>query len=233
MQQVREELICAVCLEFLREPKVLLCAHSFCQVCLREILSKANRGARDARNRAVDLECPSCRHITTLEHGRVEIDLRTNFNLKRLVEIVSDGEKRHTLKVRTVVAVGPPPTPCIMCVCVGTCVCASLRSCVRGILKMFLPAPLRLYAVCLKAVGLRVVATRYCKRLVTTVLCTFYNSIDSIDTCIYILSMIIVPDRLVSYLPLRNSILDRCKASMGQALKNSTIERMALKTFIV
>lgn len=101
MEKVREELICAVCLEFLREPKVLLCAHSFCQCCLREIVSGWKRRLKGSqKGRPVELECPSCRHVTLLEHGRVEIDLRTNFNLKRLVEIVSDEEKRRTLKVR-------------------------------------------------------------------------------------------------------------------------------------
>lgn len=98
MEKVREELICAVCLDFLREPKVLLCAHSFCQRCLREVIN-GQKHKQNTALRSVDLECPSCRHVTNLEHGRVEIDLRTNFNLKRLAEIVSDEEKSRTLKV--------------------------------------------------------------------------------------------------------------------------------------
>ena len=101
MEKVREELICAVCLEFLRDPKVLQCAHSFCTKCLSKIINgqKGNRQSKAVR--PVDLECPSCRHVTTLERGRVELDLRTNFNLKRLVEIVSEEEKSRTLKVCT------------------------------------------------------------------------------------------------------------------------------------
>ena len=104
MEKVREELICAVCLEFLQDPKVLPCAHSFCQRCLRKIVSSQKRNQEDSSNKSlsssVDLECPSCRHVVQLEHGRVEIDLRTNFNLQRLVEIVSDKEKSQTLRVR-------------------------------------------------------------------------------------------------------------------------------------
>ena len=98
MEKVREELICAVCLDFLREPKVLHCAHSFCCQCLREMV-KGGRSQRRDRRSSLDLECPSCRHVTVLEHGRVDLDLPTNVNLRRLVEIVSDEEKGRTLKV--------------------------------------------------------------------------------------------------------------------------------------
>lgn len=114
MDKVREELICAVCLDFLREPKVLQCAHSYCCQCLRKVAEASREQSRcraaqvsstssstapTAARRSLELECPSCRHITVLEHGRVELDLPTNVNLKRLVEIVSDEEKGRTLKV--------------------------------------------------------------------------------------------------------------------------------------
>lgn len=106
MEKVREELICAVCLDFLRDPKVLQCAHSFCSHCLREMVQGSERTRRPTTpapsqqaRRSLDLECPSCRHVTVLEHGRVDLDLPTNVNLKRLVEIVSDEEKGRTLKV--------------------------------------------------------------------------------------------------------------------------------------
>ena len=98
MEKVREELICAVCLDFLREPKVLFCAHSFCLQCLRGLV-RSQKLKRSSAAKSVSLECPSCRHVTVLEHGRVDLDLRTNFNLKRLVHIVSDKEKNRTLKV--------------------------------------------------------------------------------------------------------------------------------------
>ena len=100
MEKIREELICAVCLDFLREPKVLQCAHSFCTQCLSGILSSQKGVRQSTAVRPVDLECPSCRHVTTLlNSGRVELDLRTNHNLKRLVQIVSEEEKSRTLKV--------------------------------------------------------------------------------------------------------------------------------------
>ena len=93
-RKVREELICAICLDFLTEPKLLLCAHSFCQECLEGIVTMQTNYAMQASlvlNEG-DLICPSCRHVTTLPDGRVD-GLKTNYNLKRLVDIVSEEEK--------------------------------------------------------------------------------------------------------------------------------------------
>lgn len=89
--KIREELICAVCLDFLQEPKVLLCAHSFCKVCLERIISTSCR--LNAQQNKRDLECPSCRQITQLTTENVS-ELKTNFNLKRLVNIVSEEDKK-------------------------------------------------------------------------------------------------------------------------------------------
>ena len=90
--KIREELICAVCLDFLQEPKVLLCAHSFCKACLERIISTINSRLNTEESKR-DLECPSCRQVTPLATGKVA-ELRTNFNLKRLVSIVSEEDKK-------------------------------------------------------------------------------------------------------------------------------------------
>ena len=38
-RRLREELICAICLDFLKQPKTLSCAHTFCQKCLQTVLT--------------------------------------------------------------------------------------------------------------------------------------------------------------------------------------------------
>ena len=93
--KVQEELICGICLDFLSEPKVLFCAHSFCCSCLQRVVTiKKNRTDESC----LDLECPSCRQVTSLKSGNVD-ELNTNYNLKRLVDIVSEEEKKRTRDV--------------------------------------------------------------------------------------------------------------------------------------
>ena len=86
--KVQEELICGICLDFLSEPKVLCCAHSFCSSCLKKVLA-----IKKQVDSSCDLECPNCRQLTVLKSGNVD-DLNTNYNLKRLVDIVSEEEKK-------------------------------------------------------------------------------------------------------------------------------------------
>ena len=91
--KIREELICAVCLDFLREPKVLLCAHSFCLVCLEGIVRTKLRHGSLPPGEELVIDCPSCRHATPVPGGKAA-SLRTNYNLKRLVDIVSEDDKQ-------------------------------------------------------------------------------------------------------------------------------------------
>lgn len=87
--KIQEELICAICLDFLQDPKILNCAHSFCYQCLVGITS-----SRYSRELARDeIECPSCRQVTRVPEANVT-KLKTNWNLKKLVDIVSEEEKK-------------------------------------------------------------------------------------------------------------------------------------------
>ena len=96
MARFRAQLVCGVCLNFLQEPKLLDCAHSFCQECLENVV-KYQGIYRTAESPLEDndVECPSCRHPTRLRGPGIDAvkALRTNFNLKELVEIVSEEEK--------------------------------------------------------------------------------------------------------------------------------------------
>ena len=46
---------CAVCLEALKDPKVLPCCHSFCKCCLKGIIDKSLQKEK--------LACPQCRAL--------------------------------------------------------------------------------------------------------------------------------------------------------------------------
>ena len=89
------QLLCGVCLEFLREPKLLDCGHSFCQQCLESVV-KYQGSCRTVDSPLEDeVECPSCRRPTRLRGPGIDAvkALRTSFNLKELVEIVSEEKE--------------------------------------------------------------------------------------------------------------------------------------------
>ena len=124
-KRLREELICAICLDFLREPKVLSCSHSFCQGCLHVILEAPQRekdsvgaGKKEGpmgegeggqkresdeesgvdSGSSGDIECPSCHQVTQLPEGGVQ-NLPTHGRLENLVDIVSEEDKQKARKV--------------------------------------------------------------------------------------------------------------------------------------
>ena len=82
VRKVGDELICAICLNYLTDPKLLACAHSFCRICLARCLS------RDYLTRAEGFECPTCRQITQIPNFNVDL-LQTNHQLRALVDIIS------------------------------------------------------------------------------------------------------------------------------------------------
>jgi hypothetical protein len=80
MDELSEELCCAICLEQLSNPKALPCLHSFCEQCLETL----------THGRAEPYSCPSCRKQFTLPQGRVS-NLPSNFHLSSIIERVQSG----------------------------------------------------------------------------------------------------------------------------------------------
>lgn len=105
VRKVHDELICAICLNYLAEPKILACAHSFCRSCLAFSLSRRDSSEGER------FECPTCRQVTQIPNLNVDV-LPTSYQLKALVDIITsknmDGDtvgsielpecERHSLK---------------------------------------------------------------------------------------------------------------------------------------
>ena len=76
VQKAREELVCSICIETLREPRTLTCQHTFCTACLKELASartpRARRRAHSGAGAAEEaiISCPECRaNIILPENG--------------------------------------------------------------------------------------------------------------------------------------------------------------------
>lgn len=76
MEQLEEELTCAVCCALFEDPRVLLCSHSFCRKCLEGLLE----GIRAFRT---PLKCPTCRKETP--HNGAS-SLQINYSLRGIVD---------------------------------------------------------------------------------------------------------------------------------------------------
>ncbi len=98
LKKVQEELLCAVCLDFLEEPKLLQCAHSFCRKCLVDLVVVPER-VQDNDDDALEgrVQCPSCREYTSILGGKVDA-LKTNFKLRNVVDIFSEEDRANQLK---------------------------------------------------------------------------------------------------------------------------------------
>ena len=93
VKQVKEELVCSICLDFLHEPILLSCAHSYCRKCLQDLIQTPTCDVETSA-----LQCPNCRAVTDVPNNDVN-SLPTNFKLKSLVDIVADRDRREKQSV--------------------------------------------------------------------------------------------------------------------------------------
>ena len=84
--QIEEDLFeCSVCLNYMldRNPRSLLCLHTFCEDCLKQLMSNKK------------IRCPTCRKITELNSDNVQ-ELIVNFHLLRIKDI--DTKRQNSFK---------------------------------------------------------------------------------------------------------------------------------------
>ncbi len=86
LDQLKQEITCAVCQEHYTEPKVLPCLHYYCKDC---ILKLARRTASNQ-----PFSCPECRQKTSLPEGGVE-ELKTAFFVNRFQSHLSVMKRVH------------------------------------------------------------------------------------------------------------------------------------------
>ncbi|XP_031572891.1 tripartite motif-containing protein 2-like [Actinia tenebrosa] len=84
---ISEELLCPVCLEELKEPKFLACAHNICKECLEMV----GRNGREVR-------CPVCRRSIDIPEGGVSC-IPTNAVLVRLIEATPGRKERLEIQL--------------------------------------------------------------------------------------------------------------------------------------
>ncbi|XP_062605127.1 E3 ubiquitin-protein ligase TRIM56-like [Saccostrea cucullata] len=85
LSTIKEEfLICPICFETYKDPKVLPCLHSFCKTCINTFISKQNTKRKHT--------CPVCRENFQLQNHSTD-DLKTNFCLKNLIEVINSGKQ--------------------------------------------------------------------------------------------------------------------------------------------
>ena len=84
LKELKQEIMCPLCLDTFREPKLLSCDHVYCKSpCLEALL---------ARSRNSTISCPECRTITQVTANDVS-NLRTAFHVNRLKEVVARMKK--------------------------------------------------------------------------------------------------------------------------------------------
>ncbi|XP_062603924.1 E3 ubiquitin-protein ligase TRIM56-like [Saccostrea cucullata] len=85
MSTIAEEfLTCSICFEVYTDPKTLPCLHSFCKGCIDNFTKKEQNKKK--------YPCPVCRETFKLSYNNAE-NLKTNFCLKNLIELVSSSKE--------------------------------------------------------------------------------------------------------------------------------------------
>ena len=84
LEELDEEIICPVCQEHFRDPKILPCLHYYCKECIRQLVLRAGANRPFA--------CPECRRKTVLPQNDPD-QLPTAFFVNRMKELRTKMEK--------------------------------------------------------------------------------------------------------------------------------------------
>lgn len=103
----REEMICGICSELLKEPKMLICAHSFCKDCLDSTMHNCKSPSTGLQyemefedeieecNSKNKIECPVCLQITVLDAFEGTDNLDSNDRIQDKIATLKPEEKQE------------------------------------------------------------------------------------------------------------------------------------------
>ena len=86
-----EHLTCSVCLEQLKDPKVLPCLHSFCHGCIVKIAKK---------ERSNNINCPECRKLVQIDNPENPSNLPSNFFVNNLLATMALTDEKKEQKLQ-------------------------------------------------------------------------------------------------------------------------------------
>ncbi|XP_050400297.2 tripartite motif-containing protein 59 [Patella vulgata] len=84
MAEKTEKIVCSICLNDFRNPKLIDCHHTFCFTCLEDYIKKVSVNNR--------FSCPLCRHDVTIPTGGVS-DFTSNFYIRTTEDSVGPVSK--------------------------------------------------------------------------------------------------------------------------------------------
>ncbi|XP_071807503.1 uncharacterized protein [Asterias amurensis] len=88
IEKIRERLlVCQICTDRFKEPKMLECSHSFCLECLQHLA--------ETHTTSPTLICPLCRSQTLLQTQKGVADLRADFKLISLLDEIEQHETKQ------------------------------------------------------------------------------------------------------------------------------------------
>ena len=86
IKKLEDQLTCAICLDDLKNPKLLQCFHVYCKDCLQRLVVQDQQGQ-------LSLSCPTCRQSTVLPQSTGVSGLQSAFHVHHLLEIKDALEK--------------------------------------------------------------------------------------------------------------------------------------------
>ena len=88
INQLEENLECTVCLDRLNDPRTLPCWHSFCKVCLEDVVKTCrDKAPRDRPIR--EIPCPNCRTMFVLDPDKQVADMPRNHFICNMVQAMA------------------------------------------------------------------------------------------------------------------------------------------------